>query len=53
MSGLLSLLTDKPLAKYVNTLTEKLKEYYACYGEIPTNEVLESRKNKYLQSKPR
>jgi hypothetical protein len=32
-------------------LTEKLKEYEACFGEIPTSEKLESRKKGYLRSK--
>jgi hypothetical protein len=32
-------------------LTEKLKEYEAYFGEIPTSEKFESRKKKYLQSK--
>jgi hypothetical protein len=32
-------------------LTEKLKEYEACFGEIPTGEKFESRKREYLRSK--
>jgi hypothetical protein len=39
-------------AKVVHAfLGERLKEYEACYGGIPTNEVLESRKKEYLRSK--
>jgi hypothetical protein len=32
-------------------LTEKIKEYEAYFGEIPTNEKFESRKKEYLRSK--
>ena len=32
-------------------LTEKLKEYEACFGEIPTAEKLEARKKEYLRAK--
>jgi hypothetical protein len=32
-------------------LGERLKEYEACYGEIPTNDQFESRKKEYLRSK--
>ena len=40
------------VVKYVHTfLGERLEEYEACYGEIPTNEVFEKRKQEYLQSK--
>jgi hypothetical protein len=32
-------------------LTEKLKEYEAYFGEIPTSEQFESRKKDYQRSK--
>jgi hypothetical protein len=32
-------------------LTERIKEYEAYFGEIPTSEKFESRKKEYLRSK--
>jgi hypothetical protein len=40
------------VAKSVHDLlTEKLKEYEAYFGEIPTTEDLEARKKEYQRSK--
>jgi hypothetical protein len=46
------LIMSPTVAKNVHELlTEKIKEYEAYFGEIPTNEKFESRKKEYLRSK--
>jgi hypothetical protein len=40
------------VVKYVHTfLGERLEEYEACYGEIPTNEVFETRNRNIFSPK--
>jgi len=46
------LIMNPAVVKYVHAfLGERLKEYEAYFGEIPTNEVLETRKTEYQRSK--
>jgi hypothetical protein len=46
------LIMNPAVVKYVHTfLGERLEEYEACYGEIPTNEVFETRNRNIFSPK--